>query len=340
MPAALTHTKYKEVLKNKYPLIKVVGTFSGVNTEIEHTCLLCNNTWSFKPHRVLYWKVVCPVCGKQDKRGPKIRSIKDVLRTFKSVHGTSYDYKDSVYVKYDIPIRINCKKHGNFYQTPYAHASGNGCPKCFQERRLKKLIKPIKDCLADVPNTIHTVGYVASSKKLQATCLVCGHEWTPYAGRIAGKGCPVCSFYTRGWKRKRVKRQGTVFSNLMGYEPQALDYILENNLASVKEIKIGKDVPRIKYSYRNTSKTYFPDMYIPTQNRIIEVKSIWTLIMSGYVFKQIKAKRQATVLDGFRFSLLVMDRRGDRVKLPPNWYEMTFSAMKNYLSTGVHVCTH
>jgi hypothetical protein len=36
------------------------------------------------------------------------------------------------------------------------------------------------------------------------------------------------------------------------------------------------DMPIIRYKHKNVNRRYFPDIYIPKINKIIEVKSLWT----------------------------------------------------------------
>lgn len=61
---------------------------------------------------------------------------------------------------------------------------------------------------------------------------------------------------------------------VQGYEIYALE-LLEKKY-KFEEIKIGKDVPSIDYLYNNKKCRYFPDIFIPKENLIIEVKSDYT----------------------------------------------------------------
>lgn len=47
-----------------------------------------------------------------------------------SCHGERYDYSKSNYLGARIPIEIICPIHGSFYQLPFNHIRGVGCPKC------------------------------------------------------------------------------------------------------------------------------------------------------------------------------------------------------------------
>ena len=61
---------------------------------------------------------------------------------------------------------------------------------------------------------------------------------------------------------------------VQGYEPLAIDILLkkynENDIITPK-----KDMPIIMYK-KKTKHRYFPDIYIPKENLIIEVKSDYT----------------------------------------------------------------
>lgn len=54
------------------------------------------------------------------------------------VHGNRYDYSKSVYVKSALKLKILCKKHGVFEQSPNKHLAGRGCPKCKNEETSKR----------------------------------------------------------------------------------------------------------------------------------------------------------------------------------------------------------
>lgn len=53
-----------------------------------------------------------------------------------AIHGDRYDYSLVEYINSHTPIRIICKKHGEFLQRPHAHTNlKQGCPKCGYEDR-------------------------------------------------------------------------------------------------------------------------------------------------------------------------------------------------------------
>lgn len=48
-------------------------------------------------------------------------------------HGDKYDYNQSEYISTKSPLKIICKKHGEFYVSPANHWRGSGCQKCLSE---------------------------------------------------------------------------------------------------------------------------------------------------------------------------------------------------------------
>ena len=46
------------------------------------------------------------------------------------IHGNKFDYSKVEYIGSHTKVCIICPEHGEFYQSPTGHLSGNGCPKC------------------------------------------------------------------------------------------------------------------------------------------------------------------------------------------------------------------
>jgi hypothetical protein len=72
----------------------------------------------------------CFRCGK-DKIAHQFTLTKDqFIKKSYAVHGDKYSYDLVDYKRQDIPVSIICSEHGVFYQKPYHHYAGHGCPKC------------------------------------------------------------------------------------------------------------------------------------------------------------------------------------------------------------------
>lgn len=72
----------------------------------------------------------CPSCGNILKRVNQLDTPEEFLALVRSVHGDKYDYTNANYTDNLAPVKIVCRTHGAFYQTPKDHKKGNGCPKC------------------------------------------------------------------------------------------------------------------------------------------------------------------------------------------------------------------
>lgn len=98
---------------------------------------------------------------------------------------------------------------------------------------------------------------------------------------------------------------------VQGYEPQALDYLIKTKGVKPKDIRCGLEsrMPTIKYLWKGKERIYHPDIFVVSQNRIIEVKSSYT----ASVAKSLEAKRQACKEQGYKFTLLIMGEKGERL---------------------------
>jgi hypothetical protein len=89
----------------------------------------------------------CPKCSKNYKI-----SKNTFLKRCKKFHKNKYDYSKINWVNTMTKVKILCKKHGYFYQSPYKHMNGNDCPRCVH-RISKTEIKFLK--YLKIPNTIN-----------------------------------------------------------------------------------------------------------------------------------------------------------------------------------------
>lgn len=55
---------------------------------------------------------------------------KEFVDRAKEVHGGKYDYSKVEYKKMHDKVCIICPEHGEFWQRPFSHINGNGCPMC------------------------------------------------------------------------------------------------------------------------------------------------------------------------------------------------------------------
>jgi hypothetical protein len=98
---------------------------------------------------------------------------------------------------------------------------------------------------------------------------------------------------------------------VQGYEHYALDLLLKD-YAEEQIITTRKDIPRIAYTIGDKTRYYFPDIFIPHENKIIEVKSTWTYKCTT---DNIHLKANATRAAGYTFELWVFNGKGNRLQI-------------------------
>ena len=81
-------------------------------------------------------------CTKCNNRG---LSSEEWIERFKKIHGDEYDYSEFQYNGNDTKSKIICKKHGIFFQEPFHHLSGEGCPKCRKHKKEMELAKILEE---------------------------------------------------------------------------------------------------------------------------------------------------------------------------------------------------
>ena len=100
--------------------------------------------------------------------------------------------------------------------------------------------------------------------------------------------------------------------NIQGYEHFALDELLQNENMNENDIITGcKNVPTIWYNDESGKKhRHFVDIFIPSQNKCIEVKSTWTFKKQKEIvlLKKIAAKEL-----GYLYEIWVYDNKGNKV---------------------------
>ena len=99
---------------------------------------------------------------------------------------------------------------------------------------------------------------------------------------------------------------------IQGYEGFCLDDLFEEGYDET-ELVVGLDnIPVISYVFKNGDHRYFPDIYIPSDNKIIEVKSRYTLDQQKE--KNI-AKAKACIDQGYYFEFRVYNEKGNLMEI-------------------------
>lgn len=124
----------------------------------------------------------------------KSMTTEEFIRKATTVHGETFIYSEVVYERTDIPVKIICRLHGEFYQTPRAHLSGRGCTNCAGNNKLTSNAFIVKAKIKHGERfNYDDVVYVNSKTKVLITCKIHGNFSQTPSSHLQGGTCPECA---------------------------------------------------------------------------------------------------------------------------------------------------
>lgn len=165
--------------------------YSNVNytnnrTKIEIICHIHGSFWQ-TPGMHLSGNG-CPECA------PNMKSTTErFIKKAKEIHGDRYDHSEVEYINSKKKVKIICRKHGPFWQTPGGHLGGQGCPECGGVKR--PTTEEFKKKAVDVHGNKHDyskVKYTNKDEKVEIICPIHGTFWQTPHSHLSGQGCPEC----------------------------------------------------------------------------------------------------------------------------------------------------
>jgi hypothetical protein len=113
-----------------------------------------------------------------------------------------------------------------------------------------------------------------------------------------------------------------------GYENYAINDLINDNISEENIITSRSCVPEIYYYDKlNKKRRYFVDIYIPSLNKCIEVKSEYTMKLNP---ENIFNKMKSTLDKGYGFEIWVYNNKGERIKC-------ITEVSENYSSDIIHL---
>ena len=182
--------KAREIHGDKYDYSKTI-----CNSCNDYVVIICPEHGEFiKKARFHLRGEGCQQCSLNNKK-QKIFSTKDFIQEAKRIHGDKYDYSKVEYVDSATKVCIICPKHGEFWQVPRSHLTGNGCNKCS---------KPVynTESFIEKAREIHGNKYDYSKieygkNNMESVCIICpehGEFWQKPVKHLNGHGCLKCKF--------------------------------------------------------------------------------------------------------------------------------------------------
>ena len=102
-------------------------------TKVKIGCNTCGNIFEQRPNDHLNGSG-CPVCSRKKASNSRLGTSDWKQRCADAHPNEEYNYDESDYINADTKIKIECLKHGPFYQTPRYHYSGGRCPDCIKNK--------------------------------------------------------------------------------------------------------------------------------------------------------------------------------------------------------------
>jgi hypothetical protein len=144
---------------------------------------------------------------------------------------------------------------------------------------------------------------IVKERKIQSSLAKYGTEYPMQNSKVQEK------LQNCGFKRKEYTMPSGAVHRVQGYEPYALDLLLKDYTED-QIITDRKGIPRIPYTVGDKARYYFPDIFIPHTNTIIEVKSTWTYACTS---DNVQLKADATRAAGYNYETWIFDGKGKRI---------------------------
>ena len=191
-------SKARNIHRDKYDYFLV--DYKNNRTQVEIICKI-HGKFLQAPSDHLSGKG-CTECGKEkskeDTRSRIMLSKDEFIKRANNVHKNLYDYSKIEYVDTRTKIKIVCKKHGSFLQTPQKHMMGRGCPTCGRERTTEHNFSNTQDFIykakllhGDLFN-YEKVDYGGADIKIEIICKKHGSFFQSPHNHLKGTGCPRC----------------------------------------------------------------------------------------------------------------------------------------------------
>lgn len=258
----------------------------------------------------------CKKCGAKKVGQLKRFSYEEAVNIFRSKGCTllSKDYHNS-----KTPMRYICKCGCESRITLSGIQQGRLCKKCGYTRAaltIKFSLEQVREIFADGGCVLLSNEYIDNNSKLRYIC-ECGSESIICLSSLQrGTRCKKCGVAKA--KRTAFSRKQYTFPAgrevvIQGNENHCIDQLLAGGTDETDIVV--EDVPTISYNWNNKSRTYYPDIYIPTTNSLIEVKSYFTWsIQALQNLEKMKAASKS-----YNIELRVYDKKGTEIYRRTKW---------------------
>lgn len=166
----------------------------------------------------------CKHCGIEARASKLRKSREQFIKDAKKVHGDTYNYSEVKYISTITNIKIICKVHGPFLQSPATHLNGSGCQLCKVDK-IKKCSMFTEEFYLQKVQNVHGdkysyeyMEYTGSVNKIKIYCKYHDLVFEQNAhAHSTGRGCPQCARKNM-WKLYRTDEESNFYLFDMGGE--------------------------------------------------------------------------------------------------------------------------
>lgn len=165
-----------------YDLVEYVNSKTKVK-------IICEDHGIFEQTPSDHYSSGCFKCN-----GTITKTTEEFIKNANEKHNNLYDYSLVNYINNRTKVKILCKDHGIFEQTPTAHIEkGTKCPKCYgRNKTLEEFIQLAKEKHGDLYD-YSTTEYKISHGKIKIKCNKHGEFIIQARRHIEGQGCKKCN---------------------------------------------------------------------------------------------------------------------------------------------------
>lgn len=215
----------KSIHGNKYDYTN--SKFVTVDTKLIIGCKIENHgNFLQSPYKHINRKQGCPICGIEVSRKKRTKPYSKFLLQAKDIHGDKYDYSYSEqdYIGAFTKIKIICKEHSEFFQTPDNHVNdGKGCYFCGLENNRQLYLRSQSEFI-QLAKEVHgntydcsKAKYIGANDKLIIICKTHGEWLQSPTSHLKGHNCPTCTGNSRLTKLEFITKAKNIHGDVFDY---------------------------------------------------------------------------------------------------------------------------
>lgn len=206
------------------------------------------------------------------------------------IHGNKYDYSKVNWTNTKTKVEIICPVHGSFFQKPYKHLEGQGCPDCRKNATVtqEEFIRRAKVIHGEHTYDYSRVKYENMWTPVEIICPIHGPFFQTPAkhvktGKYAAEGCPACRYI----RQRRTNQERYGVDNPMqkkefadtNWEMKKLNGTCQSSRVEDLMYKdlvqvFGKNM--VERNYKDDMRyPFYCDFYIVSHDIFIELNGTW-----------------------------------------------------------------